>query len=219
MRASIAGGNDFGHLRLQLETGEVVLCEAGALAARSGSIEAGTRLLGGLGSSLLRSAFGGQSLAVGEYRARDPGEIVLAPRLPGQVVRLPIDTGCIRTQAGSFLACTPGVELETEFLGAKALFSGERMFVLRCSGSGDLWIASYGSIVEEAVDGGLVVNTGNLVAWEDGLEWEVTGMGTLKSTLFSGEGLVLRFQGQGRVWVQTRNLESLAGWVRGFLKG
>lgn len=120
-------------------------------------------------------------------------------------------------QAGSFLACTEGINLGTVFGGLKALFSGEGMFFLKVSGRGELWYNSYGSIVERELNNEeLIVDTGHIVAWEPSLNWEIKGMGNLYSTFFSGEGLVLKFKGTGKVWLQTRSLGGLANWLRGY---
>jgi uncharacterized protein (TIGR00266 family) len=120
-------------------------------------------------------------------------------------------------QAGSFMACTDGVNLGTVFGGIKAIFSGEGMFFLKITGQGDLWYNAYGSIVERELNNSeLIVDTGHVVAWEPSLNWEVTGMGNLMSTVFSGEGLVLRFKGTGKVWLQTRSLGGLVNWMRGY---
>ena len=68
-------------------------------------------------------------------------------------------------------------------------------------------------MVEQTVAGKFTVDTGHLVAFEPSLEYSIGGMGNLKSTFLSGEGLVIKFQGNGKVWVQTRTLDGLASWL------
>ena len=63
----------------------------------------------------------------------------------------------------------------------------------------------------------IVVDTGHVVAWEGDLRYAIRRAGGLKSTLFSGEGLVLEFTGQGTVWLQTRNLGAFLSWITPFL--
>ena len=63
----------------------------------------------------------------------------------------------------------------------------------------------------------LVVDTGHVVAWESTLDYSIGGMGGLKQTLFSGEGLVMNFTGRGRIWLQTRTLGQTAGWLVPYL--
>ena len=63
------------------------------------------------------------------------------------------------------------------------------------------------------VDGAYVVDTGHVVAFEGKLRYNLKRVGGWKSTFLSGEGLVLEFNGKGTVWLQTRNLGTLIGWI------
>ena len=96
---------------------------------------------------------------------------------------------------------------------AKGFFSGEKLFLIRCSGKGDLWFNTYGAMIEVDVKGDYVVDTGHIVAFTEGLEYSVTRVGGYKSLFLSGEGLVCRFTGEGKVWIQTRQVPSLSAWV------
>jgi uncharacterized protein (TIGR00266 family) len=125
----------------------------------------------------------------------------------------------LRLTAGAFLACTENITLKTRFGGLKGIFSGEGAFFLDAVGEGDLFFNAYGAVIEKELDGELVVDTGHLVAWEPSLEYKISGMGGFKQTLFSGEGLVMRFSGRGKIWLQTRTLPHTAGWITPFLVG
>jgi uncharacterized protein (TIGR00266 family) len=93
------------------------------------------------------------------------------------------------------------------------------MFFLKVGGEGELWLNAYGAIIEKDLEGGeLIVDTGHVVGWTEGLTWGVEGMGNLMATLFSGEGLVLRFKGTGKVWLQTRSVGGLVNWMRGYVR-
>ena len=96
------------------------------------------------------------------------------------------------------------------------MFSGEGLFFIECSGRGELFFNSYGAIIEREVDGALLVDTGHVVAWEPGLRYSIRGVGGLKSTLLSGEGLVMNFSGSGKVYLQTRTMGGLASWLTPF---
>ena len=74
------------------------------------------------------------------------------------------------------------------------------------------------AIVERDLDGELTVDTGHVVAWEPSLDYSIEGMGGLKQTFFSGEGLVMRFAGAGKIWLQTRTLGETAGWITPYLR-
>ena len=84
------------------------------------------------------------------------------------------------------------------------------------SGTGELFFNSFGSIVEKEIDGSFVVDTSHVVAWEPGLSYSIRGMGGIKSTLLSGEGLVMEFSGSGKLYLQTRTLPGLASWLTPF---
>ena len=106
------------------------------------------------------------------------------------------------------------VAVESKWQGmAKGFFSGEKLFLIRCSGKGDLWFNTYGAMIEVDVKGDYVVDTGHIVAFTEGLEYSVTRVGGYKSLFLSGEGLVCRFTGEGKVWIQTRQVPSLSAWV------
>ena len=81
-------------------------------------------------------------------------------------------------QSGAYLASDPSIELETRWGGARTFFSREGLFLIRASGRGPLFFSSYGAIVEVPVpSSGYVVDTGHLVAFDPGLQWEVTKVG------------------------------------------
>lgn len=210
----LMGNPDFGWAECRLEAGQTILVEGGAMSTMSEGLTVRTRLLGGLLRALLRKLLGGESAFVGEYVG--PGRLTISPSVPGRVVHRRLRGERIYLQKGAFLACTPGVDLNVEFGGLRAFFSGEGMFFLVCSGEGHLLFNAHGDIVEREVTAPLIVDTGHVVGWESTLQWRVRGMGGLKSTLLSGEGLVLEFSGQGKVWLQTRTLSGLAGWLTSF---
>jgi uncharacterized protein (TIGR00266 family) len=219
MEFRIDGNPDFGELSVALCPGEKVIAESGAMTRMSGNMETRASLAGGLIRGLARKLLGGESFFLAQYAAPDVGWVVLAPRLPGQVHHHRLQGEDLLVTAGAFLACSPGIDIRTRFMGLKGLFSGKGAFLLRCSGQGDLYTNAYGALVEKEVDGSLVVDTGHATAWTPGLDWSLTGMGSLKSTFLSGEGLTLRFSGRGTVWLQTRTMPGIAGWLRPWCRG
>ena len=111
------------------------------------------------------------------------------------------------------MASGMNVNLDWKWQGCKGFFSGESLILMRCTGQGDLWFNTYGAIIEIPVDGDYVVDTGYIVAFTGGLHYNVESVGGLKSLFFSGEGLVCRFRGQGKLWIQTRHPGAFAGWT------
>ena len=175
------------------------------------------RLMGGFLRALVRKITGGESLFVGEYSCDREGEVAFSPARPGTVMQRTMAGDTITLTGGSFFACTPGIELSTKFGGLKSMFSGEGLFFMECSGTGELFFNSFGSIVEKEIDGSFVVDTGHVVAWEPGLSYSIRGMGGLKSTMLSGEGLVMEFSGRGKLYLQTRTMGGIASWLTPFV--
>ena len=73
------------------------------------------------------------------------------------------------------------------------MLSGERSFFIECNGEGDLFFNLFGALIEKDINGSFTVDTGHMVAWEPSLTYSIRGLGGLKSTLLSGEGVAMRF--------------------------
>jgi uncharacterized protein (TIGR00266 family) len=218
MRLQIDGNPDYGHLRVELAPGERFLAEGGSMTWMDTGVTIKARLLGGFLRALIRKLTGGESLFVGEYASDSGGEVVFSPASPGMVVQRTMAGDSITLTAGSFFACTPGIELRTRFGGLRSVFSGEGLFFMECSGTGELFFNSFGSIVEKEINGSFVVDTSHVVAWEPSLSYSIQGMGGIKSTLLSGEGLVMKFSGTGTIYLQTRTMPGLASWLTPFTR-
>jgi uncharacterized protein (TIGR00266 family) len=222
MQHQILHNPDFGVLRVEFDApGEVVVAESGAMVARDTPVDMKTSMRGGLGAALKRRLLGGESLFQNTFTSTAPGQTVwFAPAPEGSIQELQLQPGMeLFLQSGAYLASEPGVQLDTKWQGAKGFFSGEGLFLLRASGQGMLWFCSYGAI--HAVDigqqyQGYICDTTHMVAFTQGLQYQVRPVGGLKSLFLSGEGLVCHFQGQGRLWMQTRNPGSLASFLHPF---
>ncbi|AXQ29815.1 TIGR00266 family protein [Solimonas sp. K1W22B-7] len=206
----IEGEPDFAFLTVQIPAGETLKVEASAMATMDTHVSMKTKLGGGLSRFVT-----GESIFINEFTAEGArGEIGIAPGAPGDLRHVYLQGQTIFLQNSGYVASTLGVVVESKWQGfTRGFFSGESLFLIRCSGQGDLWFASYGGIIEVDVDGDYVVDTGNIVAFTDGLEYRITKVGGYKSLFFSGEGLVCRFSGRGRVWVQTRKVGAFASWT------
>jgi uncharacterized protein (TIGR00266 family) len=209
----IDGRPDFAFLTVQLPANRTLKVEASAMATMDTTLVMKTKLRGGLGRFLT-----GESLFVNEYTAENvPGEIGIAPGAPGDIGHVYLRGETLYLQNSAFVACDPAVNLETKWQGfTKGFFSGESFFLVRASGEGDLWFNTYGGMIELDIDGDYVVDTGNIVAFTDGLEYRISKVGGYKSLFFSGEGLVCRFSGRGKVWIQTRAATAFVSWAHFF---
>ena len=211
----------YASLRIDLKANQAVLVEAGAMAAIDPWIKMKSKVQGGLMKGIGRM-LGGESLFISEFTAEGkPGHLYVSPGVPGDVQHYYLNGNGLMVQSSGFVASSPTVEIDTKFQGFKGFFSGESLFLLRATGQGDIWFSSYGAIVEVPVSGDYVVDTGYIVAFEDTLNYNVEMLGGLsfrglRTGILGGEGLVCRFQGHGRLWVQSRQLYNLINFLDPF---
>lgn len=198
--------------RLSLERGESVTCEVGAMIAMTGGLTAETTTgKKGAGSGLmsgLKRMFAGENLFLNHFTAnRDGQHIMIGPQLLGDVVHHRLTDGSLIVQGSSWLASSTDIAIDATFPGlGRAIFSGERVFWVKCTGHGDVLLSSFGAIYEVDVEGEYVVDTGHIVAYEDTLQFEIgKAAESLLGSLLGGEGLVCRFRGQGKLYCQSHN--------------
>ena len=201
-----------------LNAGESVYTETGSMMGMDPKLKLESNLKGGLFAAAKRALMG-ESLILNTYSATgDAQRLDLAPSQPGDVEAVQMTGPAVVVQKGSFLAATPGVEMDAKWAGAKGFLSGESLIMIRAQGTGTLWMSSYGAIARVDVDGAYEVDTSHVVAFDESLQWNVTRVGGMKSLLLSKEGLVCRFTGKGRVWFQTRSPGGLASFLHPFRK-
>ena len=193
--------------RVQLAVGESVTAESGAMVSTSGNVTM-TTSAGGLGSGLKR-LLGAESFFRNTFTAEGAsGEVLLAPVLCGDLAVADVDESNWYIASSAYVGGDDSVDLQTKVGGFKGFFSGAGLFILRASGRGKVIFGAFGALECIDVEGELLVDTGHLIAWEDSPELTHTvtkvASGWISSFL-SGEGLVCRFKGSGKVWVQTRN--------------
>ncbi|WP_437912284.1 TIGR00266 family protein [Sorangium sp. So ce302] len=221
MRDEIRGNPEFGVLHVTFEhAGEQIVAESGAMVARDAAIDMKTSLQGGLASARRRRMTAGESLFQSTFTATAPMQSMrLAPAPEGSIERLVLRSGMeVFLQSGAYLASTPGITLDTTWQGAKGFFAGG-LSLLRAYGEGLIWFSSYGGIhaidVGRQHEGYLCDNT-HLLAFTEGLRYQVRKLPGLKGLFLSGEGLVCEFQGHGRLWLQTRNPGALSAFLHPF---
>jgi uncharacterized protein (TIGR00266 family) len=205
-------------LVLQLNPGEHIVAEAGALAYMQPGIEVKTRKREkGFWGSLSVSLVGGQSFFVNDYTAAaGSGEAAFSAAPLGDIEVMDIgpDRGFI-IQKSAYIASEEGVDLDIQWQGfSKGLF-GQGLFMIKVTGSGKLFINTFGAIDKHTLAPGeeLIVDNFHLVAFSDRCQYQVTKFGGLKETLLSGEGLVTRITGPGDVFIQTKNVREMADWI------
>lgn len=202
-------------LELTLEPEEEVVAEAGAMVWMSDNLELKTSARGGALSGLKRAVLTGESFFQNTFKASGGlGLLGLAPGQPGDIVAHDLADSELLLEKGAYLASTPGLETNSNFQGFRGLFN-EGLFVLGVSGTGTLYFNGYGDIEEVEVDGTYIVDNGHAVAWEPTLDYELTRAPKVRAFLFADQ-ILLRFSGQGKLWVQSRNPRTLADWVYPF---
>ena len=176
-------------LKISLAKGEAIAAEAGAMVSMSAGIEIETKMKGGLFGALKKSVLGGESFFVNNFKANDAGEVCFAPAMPGDVFAVELKGQTVFAQSGSYIASSPEITVDTKWGGAKTFISKEGLFLLKISGTGWLFLSSYGAIHEVVLAAGqkYMVDTGHMVAFDEGVRYEVKRVGGLKSTLFAAK--------------------------------
>lgn len=201
---------------VHLDQSDQIQAESGAMVSMSDTVKIKTSTRGGLLGGLRRTAFGGESFFINTFTAeQDESEVTLAPPMPGDIEALELHDETLLVQSSSFLAATMGIEMDSKWGGAKTFFSREGLFLLRCSGTGLVFISSYGAIhrVDLEYDQRYTVDTGHMVAFDETVRYSIGKSGGWKTTLLGGEGLVCKLEGPGRFYLQTRNEESFLKWL------
>jgi uncharacterized protein (TIGR00266 family) len=211
MNFEFSGKPDYSMVTIEIPKGQTLKVEASAMATMDTNISMKTKAKGGLGRFLT-----GESIFLNEFTAEgSSGEIGVVPPAPGDMEHIHLEGphDVIYLQGSAFVASTQDVKVESKWQGMmKTFFSGESMFLIKCSGPGDVWFNSYGAIFPVEIDGEYVIDTGHIVGFTSGLDYQINSVPGFKSLFFSGEGLVCRFRGQGTAWVQTRKAMPFAVW-------
>ncbi len=212
----------FTMLKVRLKSGEKFKAESDAMVAMSANVSVEGKMeggvLGGLGRMLSGEKFFFQTLSA----QNGPGEVFFSPAVPGDIMAIEMD-GSVEyvLQKDGFFAGSESLVITTKMQNlTKGLFSGEGFFVIRVSGSGTLFVSSYGAIhpVDLADGEEIIIDNAHLVAWPETMTYNIekASAGWI-SSFTSGEGLVCRFRGPGRVLIQTRNPQGFGSWVRQFI--
>jgi uncharacterized protein (TIGR00266 family) len=216
MKTVVEGNPSFSHVHIDLEPGESVTAESGAMQSMSAELDMKARSNGGFFSGLVKKWFGGESFFVNEFSngGSRPMRVTIAQNVPGEIreIKLSGDRE-ICMQKGAWLASAGDVRFRTVWAGFVSMFVGEGLIKLKASGNGTLWFGAYGGIIEREVKGELKVDDGHLVAYDPSLKLKVALAGGLIASITSGEGFVSKVVGDGTVYIQTRSLKGLASWL------
>jgi uncharacterized protein (TIGR00266 family) len=203
-------------IRFSMDAGESLTCEVGAMIAMSSGITVSTtsKSRGGSGGIMkgLKRMFSGENFFLNHFTAQQSNQsLLIGPTMLGDCVHHSLRGGTMVVQGSSWLASSSQIDIDTTWQGfTSALFSGESMFWVKCSGTGELYLSSYGAIYAIQVNGDYVVDTGHIVAFEDTLQFKLgKASKSLIGSFLGGEGLVCKFHGQGTLYCQSHNPPSL----------
>lgn len=227
MRFVLTGDSDCPIARLALSRGESVKIENGSMVYSrgveiSGGLNSKKKGLGGVLGAIGRSITSGESMFITTATGTvDDGEIAIAPPIPGKIISLQVGgQQQYRLNTGAFLACDATLDytMVNQGLG-RAVFGGTGgLFVMETNGVGTILVSAFGDILSLDVtpESPLVVDNEHVVAWDASLNYNIQ----VASGMFgftTGEGVVNSFNGYGRVYIQTRNLQNLAQAMHPYL--
>ena len=215
-------------LHISLHKGEKIYCESDAMVMMEDTLDLTGKMTGGLGSALMRRLANGESFFQQHIEAtRGDGDCLLSPVLPGTIQILEVGVTRYMLSDGAFVAAESGVDLRvrTQSLGNALFAQSGGFFVGEASGKGQLAVSGFGSgfILDVAPGKEVIIDNSHVVAWDSALHYEIStpnkqGSGLLNrlvNSVTSGEGIVLRFSGRGKVVICSRNRNAFAAWVRG----
>ncbi|MFQ5766403.1 MAG: TIGR00266 family protein [Acidobacteriota bacterium] len=220
-------GDDMQVVEIELDPGETVVAEAGTMNYMDDGIEFEARMGDGaepdqgLMQKLLSAGsrmLTGESIFLTHFTNRGSGKrrVSFAAPYPGKISALDLDDagGGIICQKDAFLCAALGTKISIEFrrrLGV-GFFGGEGFILQRLTGDGRAFIHAGGTVVKKHLQGEtLRVDTGCLVAFTQGITYDIQRAGNLKSMFFGGEGLFLAtVSGHGDVLLQSLPFSRLA---------
>ena len=215
-------GDDMQAVVVELDPGEAVVAEAGAMLSMEDAIKMDTGTGGGVMKGLQR-IFTGESFFITSFVHTGQGKshVAFSAPYPGRIVPLDLATlgGCMLCQKDAFLCAAKGTEISIAFtkrLGA-GIFGGEGFILQKLQGDGLAFAHAGGAVMAHDLAAGqkLRVDTGCLVAMQESVDYDIQMVGGFKNALFGGEGLFLAtLQGPGRVYLQTLPFSRLADRIR-----
>ena len=212
-------GNDMPAVSIKLARGEGIYTQSGGMAWMDSGVQMDTNVKGGLKKGIGRM-FAGESLFMATYRATSPqAEVVIGSTFPEKIIDVDIYGGKeIICQKTAFLCAKEGVHVGVEFTKkfSAGMFGGEGFILQRISGKGTVFLEVAGSVVERQLAPGetIKVDTGNVVAFEPQVRYEVEMIKGFKNIFFGGEGLFLtKLTGPGKVWLQTLTMQNFASRI------
>jgi len=207
-------------LIMHMAQGQAITAEKGAMMFMHRTIELETHTRGGVLGSLKASMLGGESFFVNTYTAvHGHGDLAFVGPGIGDIKPIEVNGRGWILQKTAYLCGSRGIVIDTKWQGLRGFIGEGSFFMLYANGQGTLFVTSFGAIMEKQLAPGevLTVDNGHLVAFPEGMPFSIRRIGGLKSTLLSGEGLVVDLTGPGYVLLQTRHMGSFAEQLMAYM--
>jgi uncharacterized protein (TIGR00266 family) len=225
-------GEEMQYVEVELDPGETAIAEPGAFMMMDDGISMETMFGDGSrqqsGGFLGKLVNAGKRMLVGENlfmtaftnTGHGKKHVSFASPYPGKIIPLNLFqlNNTIICQKDSFLCAAKGVSIGIEFqrkLGT-GLFGGEGFIMEKLEGDGMAFLHACGHVVEKNLQPGelLKIDTGCIVGFTGGIDYDIQMVGGIKNTLFGGEGFFFAtLRGPGKVWIQTLPISRLAGRI------
>lgn len=220
-------------LHVSMKQGETIYCESDAMVMMETALDLKGKMTGGLGSAIMRRFANGESFFQQHIEAvRGSGDCLLSPTLPGAIEVVDVGARQYLLNDGAFVAATAGTEMKvrTQSIGNALFAQSGGFFVMETAGTGQVVVSGFGSMFQLDVEPGkdVVIDNSHVVCWDNSLKYEIsvtTGggsgggggiggfLGNIVNSVTSGEGIVLRFSGSGKVFICSRNRDAFLKWT------
>ena len=220
-------------LHVSMKQGETIYCESDAMVMMETALDLKGKMTGGMGSAIMRRFANGESFFQQHIEAvRGSGDCLLSPTLPGAIEVVDVGARQYLLNDGAFVAATSGTEMKvrTQSIGNALFAQSGGFFVMETAGTGQVVVSGFGSMFQLDVEPGkdVVIDNSHVVCWDNSLKYEIsvtTGggagggggiggfLGNIVNSVTSGEGIVLRFSGSGKVFICSRNRDAFLKWT------
>ncbi len=211
-------------VEITLSNGETIYTQSGGMAYQTEGIKMSTNARGGIMKSLGRM-FSGESIFIANYTAEKEGAMIaFASTVPGAVVPVNMQEhpNGLMMQKGAFLCAEDSINTSVAFTKklSAGLFGGEGFILQKAEGKGTMFLEVDGDIIEKTLAPGEVfkVDTGNVVAFDTNISYEIEIVKGLGNIFLGGEGLFLtKLTGPGKIILQSQNFSDFAGRLIPFM--
>lgn len=205
----------FAAVFVTLNPGEQIIAEAGAMTSMDAGISMKTEFSGGFFAALMRNFFGGESLFINRFQnhTQKPLTVVFTQSLIGDIECIELTGNALCLQPGAYIASDPSIQLGVRWAGLASWFAGEGLLKLKVRGNGKVFFGAYGGISQQSVSGEFIVDNSHLVAYSPNIKMSIGLSGGLFSSIASGEGFVNRLKGKGVIYLQSRSISGLVGFL------